>query len=141
MQFIEWQMLPSMLANAAVPGGAPSEEECERIANLLRELLVWCCVEPRVSTEAKGESEIHPREIPDKDLWFIVAWAMRLKEVESLRPFRRERADAAPGADGEAVLLQTVEPTGDTGPVDSAGVRPGGGADGGGSGAGSGERN
>jgi len=58
MQFIEWQMLPSMLANAAVPGGAPSEEECERIANLLRELLVWCCVEPRVSTEPRrGRSQ------------------------------------------------------------------------------------
>jgi len=130
MQFVQWQMLPMMLATAAQAAPAEvSEEEARRIANLLRELLVWCCIEPRVSTEPKDDSEIHPREIPDKDLWFIVAWAMRLKEVQSLRPFRGERADAATGHDGEAVLLQTIEPAQDRGPVDSAGVRPGGGAD------------
>ena len=128
MQFVQWQMLPTMLAKAAVPAPADlSMEECKRIAELLRELLVWCCIEPRVSTEPKDESEIHPREIADKDLWFILAWAMRLKEVESFRPFRRERANEAAGNDGEAVLLQTVEPAPDRGPVGSAGVRPGGG--------------
>jgi hypothetical protein len=129
MQFTQWQMLPTMLANAAVPGGAPDEEECKRIAELLRELLVWCCLEPRVSLDPKDDSEIHPREIADKDLWFIVAWAMRLKEVEALRPFRGERADGSGSHNGEAVLMQTVEPAPDRGPVGGAGIRPGGGED------------
>jgi hypothetical protein len=140
-QCVQWQMLPMMLANAAQNGTAyVDEDEAKRIMDLLRELLVWCCLEPRVSTEPKDESEIHPREIADKDLWFIVGWALRLREVEAFRPFRRERAADGSAANSEAVLLQTFEPAGNRGPVGGAGVRPGGGETGDGNDGGSGKR-
>jgi hypothetical protein len=125
-QFIEWNMLPMMLARAVQTPAEFDDEQARRVMELMRELLVWCCLEPRVSLEPKDESEIHPREISDADLFFIVGWAMRLKEVESFRPFRPKRSDDRGSGDGEAVLLQTVEPAGDRGPVGSTGVRPGG---------------
>ena len=130
-QFVQWDMLPMTMARAVEVGPANlTDEEARRAMDLMRELLVWCCLDPRVSLDPRDESEIHPREIADADLWFIIGWAMRLQEAEKFRPFRRERQDLRAAGGGEAVLLQTVEPTGDGGPVPGAAVRPGGGEEG-----------
>jgi hypothetical protein len=130
LQFAEWKMLPLALARAAELGPANvSDEEATEIAGLMRELLIYCCLEPAVSL-TPGENGIHPREIPDTDWMFIVAWAMRLREADTLRPFRRERKTATAARDSQAVFVQTVGAAGDRGSGAGTGVRPGGGAEG-----------
>jgi hypothetical protein len=139
LQYAAWDRLPLMLAEASEQGPeSVTVERAQEIAKDLRELLVYCCLEPRVS-ETPGPEEIHPREMPEQDWMFIVSWAMRLREAAELRSFRGQRADGGADGDGEAVFVQTVEPAGDRGPGAGAGVRPGGG-EAGGRGAGGGER-
>jgi hypothetical protein len=134
LQYAAWDRLPLMLAAAAEKGAADiAVAEAQEIAGFLRELLVYCCLEPRVSM-TPAEGEIHPREIPEADWMFIVSWAMRLKEVEELRPFRGERADGGGGDDGEAVFAETVRSIADRRRSAGIGVRPGGDAAGFGSG-------
>lgn len=123
MQIAAWDKLP-MLPTGGGAGGA-SAADMAAIATFMRELLVYCCLEPGVSV-TPGPEEIHPREIAEEDWTYILRWAMRLEEAESLATFRGGAADAGGGADGERVLLQTVGTDGDTGRGDGAGVRPGG---------------
>jgi hypothetical protein len=86
LQYAAWQRLPLMIASAAERGTvAIGNEEATEIARFLRELLVWCCLEPRVAEgDTAAEDEILPRENEEADWMYIVAWAMRLREAEAL---------------------------------------------------------
>ena len=127
MQYAAWDRLPLMLAECAAAGPAAiSVEDAKEVAAFLRELLVYCCLEPRVSL-TPGEEEIHPRELPEADWTFIVSWALRLREAAELRSFRGRGADDGGSGDGQAVFVQTFGADGDCGPGAGAGVRPGGG--------------
>ncbi len=109
LQMAAWGRLPLGLASAASGAAAEaSVEEAGEIAGFLRDVLVYCCVEPRVSLEPKGEDEIHPREIPAEDWTFIVSWAMRVEEARALEGFRRGGADVGGGGDGKDVLVAAV---------------------------------
>jgi hypothetical protein len=128
VQFAQWGMLPTALARAEEVGAENiSDEEAEKIATIMRDLLIYCCLDPAISLEP-GINEIHPREIGDADWMFIIAWSMRLKEAAELRPFRGGRPNGGAAGGGKAVLLQTVGAPGDRRSGAGAGVRPGGGA-------------
>lgn len=113
MQLMTWQALPLSLVNAAVGEEASavhlaaqlSPQQIAEQAAFYRDVLVWCCVEPRVSLTPQGEDEIHPRDIPEQDWTFIIAWALRLTEAQPLASFRGERADGSGGRDGGGVAL------------------------------------
>lgn len=107
-QLAEWRRLPLGL----VPGEQtePSDDQVAETMAFLREMLVWCVLDPRIP------EEMDPREIPEEDWTFIVRWAMRLEEVAALQGFRGERADGGAGGDGADVRSATVEPAGDGGP-------------------------
>ena len=141
MQFAAWDRLPMMVGLA---GGSAcptnSDEEAVEIAGFLREMLIYCCVEPRVSMNP-GADEIAPRDVSEADWTHIVRWAMRLEEAEKVRRFRGQRADGRGGDHGEAVFVQAIGTDGDRGSGAGTGVRPGGGAEGTGDGAGSGGGN
>lgn len=128
-QFAQWGVLPLGLASVANGGGA-GEVTDEAVLSLMeyqRTMLGYVLVEPRVSLDPRGEEEIHPRDIPDEDLRFILRWASRAEEAEKLRPFRR-RGEAGVAGDGGAGIRAAAErDAGDRGPGDGAGSGPGGG--------------
>ena len=127
LQYAEWNRLPLMLAAAAENGpAAVSAEQAQEIAGFMRELVVYCCVEPRVSETAAADSEdeIQPKDLPEEDWTFIVGWAMRLREAKALSTFRGKRTNDGAGSDGEAVFVQAVDVDGDRGSGAGAGVRP-----------------
>jgi hypothetical protein len=105
MQLASWNKLPMSLAAAASgEGGAASvtTEQAGELAGFLRDLLVYCCVAPRISL-TPGEDEMHPRDVPQADWTFIINWALRVEEARSLTGFRGGRADAGDSGDGEGV--------------------------------------
>jgi len=131
LQFANWERLPRTFKFAG--GGevaSVTEQEAEELAAFMRELLIYCCVMPRVSQAAApdAEDEIRPQDVPEEDWKFILQWAMRLREAAAMQPFRRERANDGAGCDGENVLVQTVGSPGDQGPGAGVGDRPGGSA-------------
>jgi hypothetical protein len=123
MQLAAWGKLPMALAGAAAqtPAQSLSAAEVAEMAGFLRELLVWCCVEPRVSLEP-GPKDIHPSEIPEKDWTFIINWGLRVEEARNLESFRGGRADAGAGRDGEDLRAAAEHPDADRGPRAVAGV-------------------
>jgi hypothetical protein len=127
-EFAKWDRLPHLLAGAAGDGAKPTTEEVKETAAFLLEVLLYCCVDPRISETAAPDAadEIRPDELPQQDWIFIIAWAMRLKEAEKLRPFRAERKDDGAGGDGQAVFTETVDAARDRGPGAGAGAGPGG---------------
>ena len=133
LQFALWDRLPLMLAvlEGAKDAATAAEEDLVGLADFMREVLVYCCVEPRISEMAapNSQDEIKPREIHGKDLLFILAWAMRTKEAVAVRPFRTGRDVRGAGGDGENVLVQTVGAAGDRGSGPGAGGGPGGSAE------------
>lgn len=62
--------------------------QLSNFAEFLREILLYCVVEPGIST-TPGPGQIHPREIPNADCEFIIGWALRREEAASLEAFRR----------------------------------------------------
>ncbi len=132
LEFAEWDKLPLILSALDKNAAALSAQEAMEVAAFWKQVLVWCCVEPRVSETAApdAEDEIHPRDLPEGDWTFIVAWAMRLQEAAAVGPFRRVGTDDRGDSDGEAVFAETKRADGNPGPGDGAGLRPGGGAKG-----------
>ena len=75
----------------------------------MRRVVVWSVVWPRIVEGARGEGEIDPMDIPDRDFFFIFGWALngapdvpvRTKEgevsVDALKTFRARRTSAAAG--------------------------------------------
>lgn len=126
-----WERLPFGLVADAIAGtmvtpGAMNETQVGMAAEFMREVLVYCVVSPRISMEARGEDEIHPRDIPEQDWLYVVMWALRVGEVDALRTFRAGRTDGSGVPDGEDVGHAAERAAGDRGPGDGAGVRPGG---------------
>jgi hypothetical protein len=103
---------------AAMTAGAEqvSDEDALGTAVFMRELIGWCWVAPKIVSGTKEDNEIDPREIRDEDLGALLAWALRTKEAETLRPFRVRRNDNRGCPDGERVLMQTIGADGDRGP-------------------------
>ena len=132
LKLAEWNKLPMLLADAGPGGGGLSDEQAREAAAFLREVLIYCCVSPQLSETAPddAEDEMRPSELPDADFTYIVAWAMRLKEAEAVRPFRTERKDDRTDGDGKTVLTETIVAAGGDGPGAGTGDRPGGGAEG-----------
>src|SRR5579864_280387 len=104
-----WQRLPLGLSQKAFgPDGEDTRTEEEKREQGLamiatsRDILIYCCVEPRISLNP-GPDEIHPRDVPLKDALFILRWAMRRQEAGALESFREKRANDSPGSDGQAV--------------------------------------
>jgi len=106
LQLALWGRLPFSLV-AAVSGetapAASAGEQAAGIAAFLRNLLLYCCVSPRISLDPKGEAEIHPSEINDEDLAFIVKWATSMEESSDLESFRGKRADDRDRGNGKDV--------------------------------------
>jgi hypothetical protein len=129
LKLAEWNKLPMLLADAGPGGGGLSDEQAREAAAFLREVLVYCCVSPRLSETAAddAEDEIRPGELPDADFTYIVAWAMRLKEAAAVRSFREKRKHDCVDGDGKTVLTETVVAAGSVGPGAGASDRPGGG--------------
>jgi hypothetical protein len=130
VQMAAWGRLPLNLAHMAQGGQLHADDVSEEAAidmiKMWRDLLIYCCVSPRISMEPKGDDEIAPSEIPDADWKFFMGWAMRAEEAERLRPFRDRPADGVAVRDGEDVGRAAVGAAGDRGPGAGAGVRPGG---------------
>jgi hypothetical protein len=104
-----WGGLPLSLASAADKKTDPasmSDQDVLDTAGFMRDLLVYCVIEPRISL-SPGPEEIHPRDIPSEDWQFIVQWAMRAEEARGLESFRGRRSDAGDSGDGQSVLDQT----------------------------------
>jgi hypothetical protein len=123
MQLAVWGRIPLQMAAAAV--GSPedlglTETEAVELAQFYRDLLLYCCVEPRISQEPTGEEEIHPSAIPRDDWQFIVHWAMRYEEGRDLRGFRGGRSGAGDCGGGEDVEPAAIDAAGDRGPGFSA---------------------
>jgi hypothetical protein len=121
LQLAEWQKLPLALAATLGPSGEVLSEsfsldEAVELAASLRELLIYCCLQPRISLDPKNDDEIHPREIPSDDWRYIVHWALRLEEGQKLAPFRGERSGTGAGGDGADVGGSSVESARDRGP-------------------------
>ena len=119
VQLAMWARLPFSLTAAAAPEAAgPAEmtgEDVMALAQTMRDVLLWCCVEPRVTLEPRGEDEMHPRDIPDEDLHFLFRWALRGEEAARLEGFRGRRADEGGGGDGADVRTAAVGAAGNRG--------------------------
>ena len=140
-----WGRLPLGLASVGQTSrGAPSgphstgqeasptaitDEQALEAMHLSRQMLYYCCVEPRISLDPRGDDEIHPRDIPPEDLLFLLRWAMRREEAEQLRPFRGIGADAGSGGDCQNLRAAPVGAAGDRGPDAGAGAGSGGGGE------------
>lgn len=119
VQLAAWGLLPFGLAAAAAGVDAAEKArsvDVEKTFAQMRDLLVYCCVAPRVSLEPAGEEEIHPRAIPERDWTFIVRWALRAEETAALRSFRRERADGGDCGDSEGIRAAAEHARGAVGP-------------------------
>jgi hypothetical protein len=87
----QYARLPLTLA-AKVSDESPnavdgSAGELLNFAEFLREILVYCVVEPGISMNPEV-GQIHPHEIPNGDFEFIIGWALRREEAASLEFFR-----------------------------------------------------
>jgi hypothetical protein len=129
-QVAMWGRLPLGLSAAAAPGGGPiTDEQALEAMHLSRQMLYYCCVQPRISLDPRGDDEIHPRDIPPEDLLFLLRWAMRREEAEQLRPFRGVGTDVGAGGDGQNLRTASVGAAGDRGSGAGAGAGSGGGGD------------
>ncbi|HEX4311881.1 MAG TPA: hypothetical protein VHZ25_17760 [Acidobacteriaceae bacterium] len=80
-------MLPMSLAVSKEEQAEMTGEQVAAFAEFLRDLLVYCVVEPAISLRPEA-GQIHPRDIPNGDTNFILAWAMRGSEAARLDTFR-----------------------------------------------------
>src|ERR1035438_1036788 len=79
--------LPLLLGMAQRGGQGTTAEQAVEIADFMRLLLVYCCIEPRISETASedSEDEIRPRDLPEADWMFIVRSEEHTSELQSLR--------------------------------------------------------
>jgi hypothetical protein len=120
LQVAMWDRLPLLLTTFEGHAEGLSKEQLAEAAAFTRELFEYCWVAPKL------QEEISPREIPNEDFGFVMAWALRMKEAAALRPFRGERADAGGDGDSQAVFREAIGADGDRRSSAGAGVRPGG---------------
>jgi hypothetical protein len=118
LQLAHWDRMPFSLAAATQDGETmegPTQQEIVNTAKFMQEMVLFCCLNPRISMEPKSDDEIHPRDIPQEDWLFIVHWALRSEETAKLRPFRSGAIDDRGRGDGQDVSMQAVEPVGNRG--------------------------
>jgi hypothetical protein len=101
LQLATWGVMPASLVGGIAPERITAQD-VEQIARLHRDLLVWCCLEPRISL-TPAEGEVHPKDIPWEDAQFIVHWALRIEEAQQLESFRGQPPDGRPGVNGGGV--------------------------------------
>ena len=91
IQFAEWDRFPLMLEliEKARAGEGISLDEARETAAFLSDLLMYCCLQPKVSLTLSGDA-IHPSEIPEADWIFLVKWALRIDEMTSAPVARME---------------------------------------------------
>jgi len=108
MQLAVWGVLPFGLAAtaSASTGNGSGSLTVSEAATLMRTVLEYCCVSPRISLTPAGADEIHPAKIPNPDLMFIVGWALRRPERAPLESFRGDGRDASGSASGGAVRAE-----------------------------------
>ena len=115
--------LPLGLAAAAsefeATGDGEGAVDAVSSAEFIRDLLLYCVVDPAISLHPRA-GEIHPREIPDADLKYILHWAFRGEEAASLETFRTKPDDGRAGHNRLEVPGAAVDTAGDRGP----GARP-----------------
>ena len=110
LQLAEWQRLPVLLASMALGEKAKGgEDELVELAEYLKKMLCWCCLDPLVP------EEIDPKEIPWEDVQFLVAWALRVEEARALEGFRGGGGDAGGGGDGADLRAAAVGTAGGEG--------------------------
>lgn len=116
-QLAVWGRLPLQLAAAAVKQETPAftAEDGVELMTFYRDLLTYCCIEPRISLAPAGEDEIHPKDVPQDDWQYILRWAMRFEEGRKFEGFRGERTGIGVGGDGEDVGGAAVGVAGDNG--------------------------
>ncbi len=105
-------------------GGAQGLEDARDTALFFRDLLEYCVVSPRISLGGEPGT-ILPSHIPDRDVSFLIAWALRGEEAARLATFRRESGAGDGGDGGEDVRAATERAAGDRGSVSGAKRRSG----------------
>ena len=110
-----WGRLPMGLAQAASGNGTSiekqSDEETVSFAEFLRTMLLYCVVKPAISLRP-GNDEIHPHIIPNEDVNYILAWALRGPEAVSLESFRTRRIDGSAGAGSSQTADAAIDTAG-----------------------------
>ena len=110
-QFLGWDALPAGMVKAAQQPVDPADisaEDTAAMARLMRDVLLWCCLDPCLSLAPHGDNEIHPSELSLDDALFIFRWAMRAEEAAPLRSFPDRPADADGGPNGAHVRPTAV---------------------------------
>lgn len=115
----------AMIANGEEGGAAAADAGIES-AKFLYDLLTTCVVSPVISTTG-GVGTIHPKNLPDQDVTYIMGWALRGEEAARLATFRRERTDGNAGGNGEGIRTAAEHADGDRRSGAGAELRPGGG--------------
>jgi len=129
LQLATWGRLPLTLAAlvsnsgagprpASDPDAPPEISDADALDAMafVRDLLLTCCIDPRVTLTPQSDNEIHPRDIPQKDWVFLVAWAMRWTEASALKPFPIDRPGPGPGSHSQDVGHPTERPDWHPGP-------------------------
>ena len=129
LQLATWGRLPLTLAAlvSKTTGQASEVSDTDAIEAMafVRDLLLTCCIDPRVTLTPQAANEIHPRDIPQQDWVFLLAWAMRWAEASALESFRNQRSSPGPGSDGKNVVQPPERPPGDSGSGSRSDLRPG----------------
>jgi len=90
-----------------------SQEELTDALVFMRDIVVDCCVDPRIVENPQSEDELSPDDVDDADMQFIFQWGIE-KGVETMRlsKFRagRERGIAFDSTNGADVQHETVTP-------------------------------
>jgi hypothetical protein len=113
-QLATFGQLPLHLATHVAAGRddeIPEQTPEKTIAMMefLRDVLVFCVVDPPISL-TPASNEIHPRDIDDADLNYIMAYAMGREEAARFESFRGKRADGSSGG-GSSDVERATFPT------------------------------
>jgi len=119
LQLALWGHLPLWMAAAvaAKEGAEVDQSNTLKAIQSLRDLLSWVVVEPRISNDGEPET-IHPRDICDKDLEFLVFWAQGLSKEAAAQAstFRGQPQHAGDRGDSAAVPSAPVATPAHRGP-------------------------
>jgi hypothetical protein len=87
--------------------GSSNLEAVDRMMAFTRDVLTNCVISPRIP------DDILPSEIPNGDIDFLIAWALRGEEAARLATFRAERRDAGSDNNGSVLSPKAEHDAGD----------------------------